>query len=443
MLSHKLLPAILARILDLIAFIASGIAAFYLYVIYSSAELDFQRYLSLILLGALAFILLNGQLYRSWRSEGFFKLIQTVGTVVSKTWILIVFALLFTKSNDMYSRLWILMWATLTFFSLLASRYAVHVFLGKLRSRGLNLKHVAIIGSGDTAKELQHRINRSPWAGFRVSHYSSAPSKEQLEALSQEPYDEIWLALAVDDHQKMPMIMEGLKNSTANVRFVPDWLSYRLINHGVSEVMGIEMVDLYGTPMSDTNLLIKNIEDFVISFIAIVLLSPLFVLLAIMVKLSSPGPVFYRQTRVSWNGEHFEILKFRTMPVNNEKEGIIWGNSAQKTVSPLCHFIRKTSLDELPQFFNVLKGDMSVVGPRPERPEFVEKFKEEIPGYMKKHLVKAGITGWAQIHGWRGDTDLQARIEHDLFYIDNWSLLLDLKIIFYTPFRGLINKNAY
>jgi putative colanic acid biosynthesis UDP-glucose lipid carrier transferase len=247
----------------------------------------------------------------------------------------------------------------------------------------------------------------------------------------------------MDDHQKMPMIMEGLKNSTANVRFVPDWLSYRLINHGVSEVLGIEMVDLYGTPMNGTNLLIKNIEDFVISFLAVVLLSPLFLLLAIMVKMSSPGPVFYRQKRVSWNGEHFEILKFRTMPVDNEKEEVIWGNSAQKTVSPLCHFIRKTSLDELPQFFNVLKGDMSVVGPRPERPEFVEKFKEEIPGYMKKHLVKAGITGWAQIHGWRGDTDLEARIEHDLFYIDNWSLLLDLKIIFYTPLRGFINENAY
>lgn len=443
MLSHKLLPSIFARILDLTVFIVSGIAAFYLYVIYSGAELDFQRYFSLILLGALAFILLNGQLYRSWRSEGFFKLIQTVGAVVSKTWILIVFALLFTKSNDLYSRIWIVMWATLTFSSLLASRYAVLAFLGKLRSRGLNLKHVAIIGSGDIAQELQRRINHSPWAGFRVGHHLSTPSKEQLEALSQETYDEIWLALAMDDHQKMPMIMEGLKNSTANVRFVPDWLSYRLINHGVSEVLGIEMVDLYGSPMNGTNLLIKNIEDFVISFLAVVLLSPLFLLLAIMVKVSSPGPVFYRQTRVSWNGEHFEILKFRTMPVNNEEEGVIWGNSAQKTVSPLCHFIRKTSLDELPQFFNVLKGDMSVVGPRPERPEFVEKFKEEIPGYMKKHLVKAGITGWAQIHGWRGDTDLEARIEHDLFYIDNWSLLLDLKIIFYTPLKGLINKNAY
>ena len=443
MSSRNLLPSAIARILDLLVFVASGVIALYLYEFYRSTELNFQRYLSLILLGALAFILLNGQLYRSWRSEGFFKLIQTVGTVIAKTWILIVFALLFSKTNDMYSRLWILMWAAFTFFGLLTSRYLTHLSLGRLRSKGLNLKHVAIIGSSSTAQELKERIHRSPWAGFRVDKYLTAPSKDQLEALSQEPYDEIWLALAMDDQQQMPLIMEGLKNSTANVRFVPDWFSYRLINHGVSEVLGIEMVDLYGTPMRGTNLLIKNIEDFVISFLAIVLLSPLFILLAIMVKISSPGPVFYRQTRVGWNGEHFEILKFRTMPVDTENDGVIWGNSAQKTVSTFCRFMRKTSLDELPQFFNVLRGEMSIVGPRPERPEFVEKFKEEIPGYMKKHLVKAGITGWAQIHGWRGDTDLQARIEHDLFYIDNWSLLLDLKIIFYTPWRGLINKNAY
>jgi putative colanic acid biosynthesis UDP-glucose lipid carrier transferase len=185
------------------------------------------------------------------------------------------------------------------------------------------------------------------------------------------------------------------------------------------------------------------VEDFVISLVLVVLLSPLYLFLAVMVKLSSPGPVIYRQKRVGWNGEHFDILKFRSMPVNTEKEGVVWGNSAQKTENRFCRWMRKTSLDELPQFFNVLRGDMSIVGPRPERPEFVEKFKDEIPGYMKKHLVKAGITGWAQIHGWRGDTDLKARIEHDLFYIDNWSLMLDLKIIFYTPWRGLINKNAY
>jgi putative colanic acid biosynthesis UDP-glucose lipid carrier transferase len=316
--------------------------------------------------------------------------------------------------------------------------------LGQTAKEGLNLKHVVIIGAGKTATELRERIVRSPQSGFRVEQYLIAPNLEQLQAIAQEPFDEIWLALAMENHQQIPHLMEGLKNSTANVRFVPDWFSYRLINHGVSEVLGIEMVDLYGTPMSGSNLYIKAIEDFVISLLMVIVLSPLFLFLAIMVKLSSPGPVFYRQKRVGWNGAHFDILKFRTMPVNIEKEGLIWGNSAKKAANNrFCAWIRKASLDELPQFFNVLKGDMSIVGPRPERPEFVEQFKDEIPGYMKKHLVKAGITGWAQIHGWRGDTDLQARIEHDLFYIDNWSLMLDLKIIFYTPWRGLIHKNAY
>jgi len=443
MASRNILPSALARILDLAVFVLGGVIAFYLYEFYRGVVLDFQRYLALIFLGTLVFALLNGQLYRSWRSEGFLKLIQTVCAVLTKTWILIVFTLMFSKTNDMYSRLWILMWAALVFFGLLASRYLTHLSLGKIRSQGFNLKHVVIIGSSGTAEELKKRVNQSPWAGFRVDQYLSSPSIEQLQAISREPFDEIWLALTMDDHRQMSIVMEGLKNSTANVRFVPDWFSYRLINHGVSEVFGIEMVDLYGTPMSGANLFIKNIEDITISLFVVIFLSPLFLLLAIMVKISSPGPVFYRQTRVGWNGRYFEILKFRTMPVNTEQEGVIWGNSAKKTASPFCRFIRKTSLDELPQFFNVLKGDMSIVGPRPERPEFVEKFKDEIPGYMKKHLVKAGITGWAQIHGWRGDTDLQARIEHDLFYIDSWSLLLDLKIIFYTPWRGLINKNAY
>lgn len=443
MASRNLIPSAIARVADVTIFIGCGVLAFFLHQSQEEISLDFQRYFSLILLSALVFVLLNNQLYRSWRSEGFYKLIQTVGVVIAKTWILIAFWLLFSKTNDFYSRAWILIWAVDTFFALLLARYVAYIFVGRLRARGINLKHVVIIGSSATAKELEERIERSRWSGFKVSKCLVAPSQQELEALAQEPYDEIWLALAMNDHQQIPPVMESLKNSTANVRFVPDWFSYRLINHGVSEVLGIEMVDLYGTPMSGVNLFIKTVEDFVISLILVVLLSPLFLFLAVMVKLSSPGPILYRQKRVGWNGEHFDILKFRSMPIDSEKDGVVWGNSDQKVENSFLRWMRRTSLDELPQFFNVLKGEMSIVGPRPERPEFVEKFKDEIPGYMKKHLVKAGITGWAQIHGWRGDTDLKARIEYDLFYIDNWSLMLDLKIIFYTPWRGLINKNAY
>lgn len=439
----KFLPSTIARIVDVLVFVICGIFAFYSYEVYQDVHLDFGRYALLIFLGASLFIFLSNCLYRSWRIEGFFKLIQSIGAVITKTWILIIFSLFFTKTNDYYSRTWIVAWAVYAFFGLLITRYLMYVTLGKFRNLGVNQKHVAIIGSSGTARELQERIYRSPWSGFKVKRFLTNPKQEDLDDLAKESFDEIWLALAIDEQHHIGTLMEGLKNSTANVRLVPDWFSYRLINHGVSEVLGVEMVDLYGTPMAGANLLVKTIEDFMLSILIVIILSPLYLALAILVKISSPGPIFYRQARVGWNGEIFEILKFRTMPVNTEKEGVVWGNSAQKTISPIGRWMRKTSLDELPQFFNVLKGDMSIVGPRPERPEFVEKFKNEIPDYMKKHLVKAGITGWAQIHGWRGDTDLQTRIEYDLFYIDNWSLMLDLKIIFYTPWRGLVNKNAY
>ena len=443
MTTSKVLPATITRIIDAVVFVLCGLLAFYSYETTQSVTLDFERYAFLILSGVVAFVFLSNPLYRSWRSEGFFKLIQTISGVITKTWILIVFGLFFTKTNDYYSRAWIATWAAYAFFGILLARYVSYEVLGRLRLRGMNLKHVAIIGSSSTAKELQERIDRAPWVGFKVGQYIASPSAEQMDDLVRHAYDEIWLAPAIEDQHQIGYLMEGLKNSTANVRLVPDWFSYRLINHGVSEVLGIEMVDLYGTPMTGTNLLLKNLEDFFLSLLIVIFLSPLYLLLAILVKLSSPGPVFYRQKRVSWNGRIFEILKFRTMPVDAEVNGVVWGNATSKAVHPIHRWMRKTSLDELPQFFNVLCGDMSIVGPRPERPEFVEKFKDEIPGYMKKHLVKAGITGWAQIHGWRGDTDLKTRIDYDLFYIDNWSLLLDLKIIFYTPWRGLINKNAY
>lgn len=189
-------------------------------------------------------------------------------------------------------------------------------------------------------------------------------------------------------------------------------------------------------------MLCKSILDRTLAFLILLLISPIMLAVAVGVKLSSPGPVFYRQERVGWNGKPFDILKFRSMPADVEKSGVHWGGAQTKQLSRFGKLIRSTSLDELPQFINVLTGQMSIVGPRPERTMFVEKFKSEIPGYMQKHMVKAGITGWAQINGWRGDTDLEKRVECDLWYIENWSIILDLKIIFMTIFKGFIHKNA-
>jgi putative colanic acid biosynthesis UDP-glucose lipid carrier transferase len=192
------------------------------------------------------------------------------------------------------------------------------------------------------------------------------------------------------------------------------------------------------------NRYIKEIVDRLFAFILLFLISPLLLLIAIGVKLSSPGPVFYRQERVGWNNRSFTMLKFRSMPTDAEAgTGAVWARPGEKRATRFGGFLRKTSLDELPQLLNVLKGDMSLVGPRPERPDFVEVFKDQVPNYMKKHMVKAGITGWAQVNGWRGDTDLNRRIEHDLYYIQHWSVWFDLEIALRTVLTGFINKNAY
>jgi len=206
----------------------------------------------------------------------------------------------------------------------------------------------------------------------------------------------------------------------------------------------LPVIDLNASPLVGINRFIKELEDKILSLLILIIISPLLLFIAIGIKLTSPGPVFFRQERVSWNGRPFAMYKFRSMPVDVENtSGPVWAKSDEQRATGLGAFLRKTSLDELPQFWNVLKGDMSIVGPRPERPFFVEKFKEEVPDYMKKHLVKAGITGWAQINGWRGDTDINKRIEYDLFYVENWSLWFDLKIIILTLFRGFVHKHAY
>jgi len=225
---------------------------------------------------------------------------------------------------------------------------------------------------------------------------------------------------------------------------VPDIYNFTLLHHSMTEIAGLAVINLTDSPLHGVNAVAKALEDLLLAAIFLVLASPLMLAVAIGVKRSSPGPVFYRQERVTWNGERFSMLKFRTMPAGVEAEsGPVWANPAQQRATPFGAFLRRWSLDELPQFINVLRGDMSIVGPRPERPEFVERFKQEIPGYMQKHLVKAGITGWAQVNDLRGDTDLRARIQYDLYYIENWSVWFDLRIIAMTIMHVIRSHNAY
>lgn len=404
---------------------------------------DLAGYYALIAVGALLFAALSGEAYRSWRGAQMPAMLAKV----AGRWLIVVALLLlwlfaFKASQD-FSRVWFGAWVILTIAFLWIERIGVYLVLRSLRKSGFNLRHVALVGDGAAAKSLINNVDVAAWSGYKIVLTVPEINASSLSSLAETEVDEVWLALPLGDEAVIRETLHALRHSTAAIRFAPDLFTLRLINHGVSDVLGVTMFDLSTSPMTGLNQLVKWLEDKVLSSLILLLISPLMILLALGVKLTSPGPVFYRQERVGINNKPFHMLKFRSMPVDTEKSGVQWGGSAAKATTRFGQFIRKTSLDELPQFLNVLKGDMSIVGPRPERPMFVEQFKEEIPDYMKKHMVKAGITGWAQVHGWRGDTDLKTRIEYDLYYIENWSLWLDLKIIVMTVFKGFVNKNAY
>jgi putative colanic acid biosynthesis UDP-glucose lipid carrier transferase len=397
-------------------------------------------------------------LYKTWRGV---SLAEEARSILL-AWTTVLFCLFgfafLTKTGAAFSRGWISYWAILGWVFLLSGRIGLRLVLRSIRRWGFNQRQIAMAGDYALSQEVAKRLLHSPWAGLQVigvfgDHLVPQETKanmpflgsiDDLEAfVGERNVDQVWITLPLKAEDTVKKIMFLLRHSTVAIRWVPDISSFRLINHSISEIAGMPVLSLSSSPMVGVSRLLKALEDRLLSALILILISPLLAALSAGVKLSSPGPVFYRQERVGWNGLPFMMLKFRSMPVDVEKNGVQWGGARNKKATPFGAFLRKTSLDELPQFINVLKGDMSIVGPRPERPMFVEKFKDEIPDYMKKHLVKAGITGWAQINGWRGDTDLAKRIEFDLYYIEHWSLWFDLRIILLTMFKGFINRNAY
>ncbi len=398
-------------------------------------------------------------LYTPWRGSSYIQESASVIAALTTVFGVLAFLSVITKTSTTYSRAWFLMWYGFGAILLLTMRFVLRRLLQKLRALGYNLRHIIIIGAGETGPRVLHRLLTSPESGFRIAGYfdenvhtieQAATTIElgtEADALSlcqSQRIDQIWLAMPLEEFDRIESIVNRLQQVTADIRLVPDFFGFRLINHSISTIADMPVVNLSVTPMEGLNRWLKLVEDKTLSLLIITLISPLMLLIAAIIKLSSPGPIFYGQPRLSWNGREFTMYKFRTMPVDAEVQtGAIWASPDDNRATGFGKFLRRTSLDELPQFWNVLKGDMSIVGPRPERPIFVEKFKHEIPNYMQKHMVKGGITGWAQINGWRGDTDLDRRIEHDLYYIDNWSLWFDLKIILLTVFKGFVSKNAY
>lgn len=257
--------------------------------------------------------------------------------------------------------------------------------------------------------------------------------------------DEIAITLSIREYEKLERIVAGCEKSGVHTKFIPDYNNFIPTKPFMEDLLGLPVIHIRHVPLTSmVNATMKRIVDLVGAIAALILFSPVMLLTVAAIKLTSPGPVIFSQERVGLHNKPFKMYKFRSMEVQSAaKEKSQWTRQGDPRVTPIGRFIRKTSIDEMPQLFNVLKGDMSLVGPRPERPFFVEKFKEEIPRYMIKHQVRPGMTGWAQVNGYRGDTSITKRIEHDLYYIENWTLGFDFKILFLTVFKGFINKNAY
>lgn len=454
---------VLLRFLDIAMLLAAAWVAFYFWHQKPVIDQDHRVVIALGILGAIIFFEI-GQIYRPWRNDAMRgELVR-----ILRAWL---FTLISVVSIVALVRLhvwlgssyrWIATWGVLGFLFVVLSRAVLSRVLRILRARGWQQGRIVMVGLNEMAIAASRQLNESPWAGLQVIGYVddranprglaadvSLPRlgglKDLASLVTREAIDEVWVAFPFKGESRAEQVLHELRHLPVSIRLVIDCFAFKMSKFlNLNEVAGIPTLDISVSPLHGINRYIKEIEDRLLALVLLILASPVMLFIAVGVKLSSPGPVFYRQERVGWNNRSFVMLKFRSMPMNAEsKTGPVWAKPGENRATPFGAFLRKSSLDELPQLINVLMGDMSLVGPRPERPDFVEVFKDQVPNYMKKHMVKAGITGWAQVNGWRGDTDLNKRIEHDLYYIQNWSVWFDLEIAMRTVVSGFVNKNAY
>ncbi|MDC0708510.1 undecaprenyl-phosphate glucose phosphotransferase [Stigmatella sp. ncwal1] len=362
-------------------------------------------------------------------------------------------------TRERYSRLTLALFLGYALVLVSVTRLVLRVALSEVRRRGYNLKTILVIGEGALGRRVVETVREHRELGFRVvgvlaqdaakvgRRVRGAPVLGELSEveriLDAWPVDQVIIALPLEEQLVVKGLMEQLALRTVDVKVVPDLYQYITLYGGLEEFGGLPIISLQGDPMDGWSRVAKRAFDIVFSLVAIVLTAPLMLVTAVLVKLTSRGPVLYAQERMGIDGRTFPILKFRTMRTDAEVAGATMASQEDPRRTPIGTFLRKYSIDELPQFFNVLRGDMSLVGPRPERPVFIEEFKRQIPRYHLRHKVKSGITGWAQINGLRGQTSIQKRIEYDLYYIENWSLLMDLKILVRTALGGFLSKNAY
>jgi len=429
-----------------------------------------------------AYVFRRFDLYRPKRGNSrFTEIFDLVRANAFGLLILVAATYLFREKVVPFSRLVFFVFFVLSVVLTIISRTLVRQILSGLRKRGYNLRFVAIVGAGELAREVASRVLSNPEFGYELVGCFSSEAESDEDIIVQSEYsrylpvprfradsqlrtirikvignysdlpkyvesgkiDQVLIALPLCDHDKLPNIVSIVSDGLMDVRIVPDVHRFIQLGSSVEDLDGLPVVHLASTPLSGVNRIAKRVVDLFLGLAFFTLLSPLLLLIALLVKLTSSGPVFYRQERVGLDGLKFNILKFRSMRLDAECNGAKFAVKGDARVTPIGRFLRGTSLDELPQLINVIFGEMSLVGPRPERPVFIDEFKQRIPKYMFRHKVQAGMTGWAQVNGWRGDTSIEKRIEHDLYYIENWSVFLDIKIILLTLIKGLKNRNAY
>ncbi|MEC5101898.1 undecaprenyl-phosphate glucose phosphotransferase, partial [Raoultella ornithinolytica] len=429
----------------------------YFVCIINSLSFDYHHVL-MSLLVLVIFQMIGGitDFYRSWRGVAF----STEFVLILKNWTLstlLTLGLISLDSSSEIKFLFFIQWYLVVSVGFIIFRTFIRLTAGLLRKFGYNTRRVAVVGSMPAGINLLKGFLEEPWLGFVVmgiyddhplsnDEYDGVPYSGNIAQLTQEAkegkIDRIYIAMNMKDEQKIKSIVKELTDTTCSVLLIPDIFTFNILQSRTEEINGVPVVPLFDTPLNGINMVFKRLEDIIVSVLILILISPILAIIALAVKISSKGPIIFRQVRYGMDGKPIKVWKFRSMTVMENDEKVIQATKNDVRVTKVGKFLRSTSLDELPQFFNVLFGQMSVVGPRPHAVSHNEQYRSLIQGYMLRHKVKPGITGLAQINGWRGETDtlekMEKRIEYDLLYIRGWSIWLDLKIIFLTVFKGFI-----
>lgn len=397
-------------------------------------------------------------LYKPYRNQS--SIIPEVSQIMKVNFLVfaILISMLFVINQPDYSRIMLFLLAVFSTVFAIIERFSFRKILRYLRSKDHNLKYILIVGDGELACNFAEKINKRKYLGYYISGFLGYKHKtgekigeikvigrisEFEDFLSKNNYDRVIIAIPLKHYDNLTELVDICESQGVKAEIIPDYYKYLPAKPSVDMIGDLPIINIRYVPLDDAfNKFIKKASDIVVALIAIIITSPIMLITAIAIKLSSPGPIIFKQERVGFRRKPFMMYKFRSMEVQDESEEVSkWTTEDDPRKTKIGSFIRKTSIDELPQFFNVLKGDMSVVGPRPERPYFVDEFKKGIPKYMVKHQVRPGLTGWAQIHGLRGNTSIKKRIDYDIDYVETWSFGLDILIMWRTIVKG--NDNAY